>query len=250
MFAYIILNIQFYLKDFMLLMLLAYIFIVFYMLAHILVGIMFRNNKIYKIDKNGKKRRIFFILGLKVSFKGKNATVIIHEPYIKFKKSKFILGDNSKIEIQGSIYKSNRLFVDMNARNSECLIGKNFSSSKNCSFLIYVEPNLKIVVGNECMFGEDVTLRTSDAHRIYNNKNEIINKGKDILIKNHCWLATDVIILKGVTIEENSVVATKSVVTKNLEFKNSLYAGIPCALKKKGINWDRKPIKKFDLILD
>lgn len=216
------------------------------MCLHIVaVNKMFNNNKIYKVTKEGKKKRVFFISGLKVSFKGKNATVIIHEPYIKFKKCKFILGENSTIEIQGSMHASNRLFVDMNTKNSKCLIGKNFSSSKNCSFLIYVEPNLKIVIGDECMFGEDVTLRTSDAHRIYNNKNEIINKGKDILIKNHCWLATGVTILKGVTIEENSVVAARSVVTKNLEFKNSIYAGIPCVLKKQGINWDRKSPNDF-----
>lgn len=206
---------------------------------------MFNNNKIYKVTKEGKKKRVFFISGLKVSFKGKNATVIIHEPYIKFKKCKFILGDNSKIEIQGSIYEVNKLRISVNGKNSKCLIGKNFSSSPNCSFVSYSEPNIKIEIQDECMLGDNVILRTIDGHTIYNNRNEIINKGKDILIKNHCWLATGVTILKGVTIEENSVIATKSIVTKNLEFKNSIYAGVPCVLKKQGINWDRKSPNDF-----
>lgn len=212
---------------------------------------MFKNNKIYKVTKEGKKKRVFFISGLKINFKGKNATVIIHEPYIKFKKSRIILGNNAKVEFKDSIHKADKLYINALGENSICIIGKNFSASKECKILNHIEPNLTIKIEDNCMFGANVTLRTSDAHTIYNNNNkEILNNSKGIFIKNHCWLATDVIILKGVTIEENSVVATKSVVTKNLEFKNSLYAGIPCALKKKGINWDRKPIKKFDLILD
>lgn len=195
---------------------------------------MFKNNKIYKIDKNGKRKRVFYIKGLNVQFKGKNAAVIIHFPYIKFVKSRFILGNNSTIEIEGSIYEANKLLIDANAENSKCKIGKNFSASKNCKILNYIEPNLEINIKEECMFGENVLLRTSDAHAIFDCNNKVINKGKNILINKHCWLASNVNVLKGVEISEDSIVGAGSIVTKNLEHKNSIYAGIPCSFKGGG----------------
>lgn len=207
---------------------------------------MFKNNRIYKVDKEGKKKRVFFISGLRIKFAGKNATVIIHEPCLKFRKCRFILGENAKIEIQSSKYMANKLTINSGGKNSECIIGKDFVASPNCTFSNYCENNLKTEIKDECIFGENCELRTMDGHTVYSAlDNKVLNQGKSIFIGKHCWIGANSLILKGVTIEENSVVATKSVVTKNLEFKNSIYAGVPCVLKKQGINWDRKSPNDF-----
>lgn len=207
---------------------------------------MFKNNKIYKVTKEGKKKRVFFISGLRIKFTGKNAAVIIHEPCLKFRKCRFILGENATIEIQSSKYMTNKLTINSGGKNSKCIIGKNFLASPNCTFFNYGENNLKIEIKDECIFGENCELRTMDGHTVYSiEDNKILNQGKSIFIEKHCWIGANSLILKGVKIEENSVIAARSVVTKNLEFKNSLYAGIPCALKKQGINWDRKSPNDF-----
>jgi acetyltransferase-like isoleucine patch superfamily enzyme len=54
-----------------------------------------------------------------------------------------------------------------------------------------------------------------------------------IIIEDNVWLATGVIVLAGVTIHQNSVVAAGSVVTRDVP-PNSVVAGIP-AKKIKGI---------------
>src|SRR5699024_7453330 len=127
---------------------------------------MFKNNKIYKITKEGKKKRVFFISGLRIKFTGKNAIVIIHEPCLKFRKCRFILGENATIEIQSSKYMANKLTINSGGKNSKCIIGKNFLASPNCTFFNYGENNLKIEIKDECMLGDNVILRTIDGHTV------------------------------------------------------------------------------------
>lgn len=53
-----------------------------------------------------------------------------------------------------------------------------------------------------------------------------------VTIKSNVWLGEGVVVLPGVTIEENVIVGANSVVTKNLE-SNAIYAGNPAKLIKK-----------------
>lgn len=55
---------------------------------------------------------------------------------------------------------------------------------------------------------------------------------KNILIKDQCWLATDVFVAPGITINEGTVVGARSTVLNNLE-PFSVYAGSPAKLIKK-----------------
>ena len=48
------------------------------------------------------------------------------------------------------------------------------------------------------------------------------------------WIAANAMIMQGVTVKENSVIAANSLLTKETS-KNSLYMGIP-AIKKKTLN--------------
>ncbi len=207
---------------------------------------MFKNNKIYKIDKNGKKKRIFFIKGLKINFKGKDSTVYLHEPILKFKKSYIALGNNCTVSIKNSKHTAKKLFIYGIANNIKCNIGENFSCKNQTSILLHKEDKLAITIGDDCMFGSNVVLRSSDAHAIINiDTNKVTNLGKDITIGNHCWLAMNTTVLKGVNIKNNCVIATGSIVTKNCEEENSIYAGVPAKLVKKGITWNRETPQKY-----
>lgn len=54
---------------------------------------------------------------------------------------------------------------------------------------------------------------------------------KNIIIKDQCWLATDVFVAPGITIKEGAVVAARSTVLSNLD-SFSVYGGSPAILIK------------------
>ena len=54
---------------------------------------------------------------------------------------------------------------------------------------------------------------------------------KELVIKNNCWIGSHVVVLLGVEIAKNCVIAANSVVLNNVN-ENSLFAGSP-AIKKK-----------------
>jgi tetrahydrodipicolinate N-succinyltransferase len=64
---------------------------------------------------------------------------------------------------------------------------------------------------------------------------------KEVIIEDDCWIASNSIILAGVTIGKGSVVAAGSVVTENVE-PNSVVAGVPA-------KWIKIPKSKLMRIL-
>ncbi len=196
------------------------------------------NNRIYKIDKNGKKRRVFWVYGLRVVFKGKNNTIILHEPCVRFRNSVIACADGSTVEFKSSRTKLKEMNIGVTLGN-RLEIGHNLLPNRNCKINVYREPNLSVKIGDDCMMGPNVEVAASDAHCIYDiNTNKILNRGKDVVIGNHVWLTTDVKVLKGVTIADNCIIGVNSVVTQDCLEENGLYAGTPAKLIKQGVNWD------------
>lgn len=205
------------------------------------------NNKIYVIDESGREKRVFSIRGLNVCFRGKNSVITIHKPMIKFKDSKIICGSNCNIEIKSSNENANKLSILANADNSEIKIGKNFYCTNECIILSRKDPNLSIEIGNNCMFGSNIIIRNTDSHTIIDKTTkEVLNRGKDVEIGNHVWLARDVVVMKGVKIPDNCVVGACSVVTKPLTEENAIYAGVPAKKIKSNIEWFRSSIPKYE----
>lgn len=93
--------------------------------------------------------------------------------------------------------------------------------SDGCFFNNYCSINAKekITIGQNCIFGENVKIY--DHNHVFKNKNEIIKnqgfKTEKVEIEKNCWIASNVIILKGVKIGENSVVGAGCVVEKNVD---------------------------------
>lgn len=201
----------------------------------------FLRNKIYKIDKNGNKKRVFFIWGIRFSFKGKNSVVEIHEPLAKFDRCRIACGNNCFVSIGASPYRVKRLRVLTKGDNSSVKIGKDFSLTNNCEIVTTPEKNLNVSIGDNCQFGLYIYIRATDGHKIISLEDgTVLNKGKDVVIGNHCWVASNVKILKGSTIASGSVVGMSSVVAGKCDTPNSVYAGNPAKLKKTNITWDRE----------
>jgi len=87
--------------------------------------------------------------------------------------------------------------------------------------------NERIVVGNGCQIGDLVAIYDCDFHEL-DPKNRIRSAGPSapVVIGNNVWLGSRVMVLKGVTIGDNSVVGAMSVVTKSIP-ANCVAAGNP-----------------------
>ena len=155
----------------------------------------------------------------------------------------YIRGDNNKINIERRVSFNRGGLVWIEDHGCEAIIGEN-TTFEDSHFAI-TEPYSKIQIGEDCMFAYDIDLRTGDSHSIIDSiTNERINYAKDINIGNHVWIASHVSILKGVNISDNSVVATRAVVTKSFTENNILIGGMPAKKIKENIDWERQRIYK------
>ena len=104
-------------------------------------------------------------------------------------------------------------------------IGKNVFINHACSFLdlggITIEDNV--------MIGPNVQLITEN-HPINPSERKNLDL-KPILIQKNAWIGAGAIVLPGITVGENSVVAAGSVVTKNVP-TNTVIGGVPAKFIK------------------
>jgi len=95
----------------------------------------------------------------------------------------------------------------------------------------------KISIGTNCHIASDVTIMDNDGHPLDPTKranHEPIEKENalPVVVGNNVWIGNNVLILKGVTIHECSVIAAQSVVVKDVG-PYSVFAGNPAQLVKK-----------------
>jgi len=90
-----------------------------------------------------------------------------------------------------------------------------------------------VSVGHFCMFGPGSKIIDNDSHRITTDIKERRQApdSEPVTLEDNVWVGMNSLILKGVTIGENSIVAAHSVVTKSVP-KNVLVAGIPAKVIK------------------
>jgi acetyltransferase-like isoleucine patch superfamily enzyme len=93
------------------------------------------------------------------------------------------------------------------------------------------------------MFSYDIDVRTGDSHSvIIDEDNRRSNYADNISFGDHVWVASHCVILKGSSIADNSIVGTRSVVTKSFRKKGVVVAGNPAKIIKQGINWKRERV--------
>ncbi len=106
------------------------------------------------------------------------------------------------------------------------------------TFLIE-EPETFITIGRDCMFSDNITVRCSDGHPIYDKQGNIINRAYGIAIGNHVWLGCHVTVLKNVELADDIVVGAGSVVTKSFIRSGVIIAGVPAKTVKEDIQWSK-----------
>lgn len=146
----------------------------------------------------------------------------------------FYLEKDSRIKINENCRFNSRTTSNRIGINHKCMIstlrqgaliqigsGSGFSGVSIGSFE-------KIIIGNNVKVGANVLITDSDWHL----DDPRVSGPKPVFIGDNVWLGYGVIVMKGVTIGENSIIGINSVVTKNIP-SNVIAAGNPCKVIKK-----------------
>lgn len=89
------------------------------------------------------------------------------------------------------------------------------------------------MIQENTLIADNVSLYDHD-HRFLDKKTPIAEQGfcaSSIYIGRNCWLATNVVVLKGVNITDHVIVGANAVVTKSLD-RAGVYGGIPARFIK------------------
>jgi len=199
-------------------------------------------NKTNIFNCNSKGHNELLKYGI-IKISGQNNNICIGVPnYLKTGQI-LISGNNNTVIIPPNCYGG--LKLEIKADNCTFTVGEKtgFMGTE----VAMQENNSKIIVGSDCIIAKETRIYCSDFHAIIDlDKNLPFNQGKEIVIGNHVWLGEGVKILKNTHITDNVIIGTNSLVTKDLNTSNALYAGTPATLKKTNVNWMSDP---FDLAL-
>jgi len=98
---------------------------------------------------------------------------------------------------------------------------------------VYMSNNVSVIaqsgieIGSNCQIGELVSIYDCDFHELNpTTRNNSSGESSRIRIGNNVWLGSRAIVLKGVCIGDNSVIAAGSIVTNSIP-ENCLAGGVP-----------------------
>jgi acetyltransferase-like isoleucine patch superfamily enzyme len=181
-----------------------------------------------------QNKGVFF--KVKFDIIGNNNTIKIGKKTKLYNTTIFIRGDNHILIIdEDCIIKGGSFWFE----DSFCKIHIGKDTTIESADLAVTENESTILIGEDCMFSDEIVLRTGDSHAIIDeNKNIKINDAQDIIIGNHVWIGSRSTILKGVVIGNNAIIGTGSIVTKSV-LCNTVSVGIPARMIKSNVGWSR-----------
>jgi acetyltransferase-like isoleucine patch superfamily enzyme len=175
-----------------------------------------------------------------------------------------IIGDNNRISIgRGSVLSN--VYFRLRGSNHQIEFGENCRISRGAVLwledhrgilhvgsnttmaelhIAVTEADSKVIIGEDCMLANDIDIRTGDSHSVIDAQTgERLNYARDVIIDRHVWIAPHSVVLKGVNIGENSIIATGAVVTKSCG-SGVIMGGNPAKVIKTGVSWKRERVSK------
>lgn len=146
----------------------------------------------------------------------------------------YMLGNNNRVTIKdgGNFKRYNRIFIQ--GDNNSIEIGERVVFDQNVN--ITVAEGTSVRIGNDCIIANGVKIRTSDQHEIFGFNGVRINTAKNVIIGSHVWLGNSVVVMKGTTIGDGTVIGINSMVLKDIP-KNCVAVGTPAKVIKENIKW-------------
>ena len=107
-----------------------------------------------------------------------------------------------------------------------------FGKNVYANFNLTLVDDTHIYVGDNTMFGPNVTLATAGHPILPELREQGYQYNAPVRIGKNCWLGAGVIVLPGITIGDNVVIGAGSVVTKDLP-SDVVAVGNPCKILRK-----------------
>ena len=175
--------------------------------------------------------------GAQIEIRGNRNVIRVH-PTCKLVNVSFrLIGDDLRIELGERVEFSRWGHFLLMGQGAEIRLGEH-TTVESARFIAHSGTVLE--VGPDCMFAYDVEVRTSDEHSILDaTSGARINLDESVCIGRHVWLGARSVVLKGVRIGDDSIIATGSIVSRDVG--NGVVAGgIPAREIKDGVTWDRR----------
>jgi acetyltransferase-like isoleucine patch superfamily enzyme len=175
--------------------------------------------------------------GARIEIRG-NHNVIRFHPTCKLVNVSFrLLGNNLRVELGERVKISRWGDFLLMGNDAEIRLGQH-TTVESARFIAHGGTTLE--VGPDCMFAYDVEVRTSDEHSILDaSSGKRINPDGSVRIGEHVWFGARSVVLKGVSIGNDSVIATGSIVSRDLG-AGVVAGGIPAKEIRGGVTWDRR----------
>ena len=178
---------------------------------------------------------------LKIEFsKNSNNNVLIVGKKIALEGEVLFKGNNNSAIFSGQNGKKVRLKIDFNnADDSLFFWGKGSTSYGSGNRAIIRGSKVQCLVGDDCMFSHNITIRTSDMHTIFDlNSKQKINNDGDVIISSHVWIGQDVLMLKNSSVGFGSIIGSKSLIVSHIP-AYSVAVGTPAKVLRENCSWDR-----------
>lgn len=150
---------------------------------------------------------------------------VLYHPLLLTGRGKISIGNNMQSGVVSSQhYYTHYNFFEARTPESTITIGDNVAVSNNVSIVATNQIN----IGDNVIIGHSCTIIDADGHKERpQERHNPDNNGLPVVIKNNVLLYANVTVTKGVTIGENTIIGTGSIVTKDIP-ANVIAAGNPC----------------------
>jgi acetyltransferase-like isoleucine patch superfamily enzyme len=201
------------------------------------------NNKFLIDRENTLSINGNFLKKTKIIIHGKNNRILFHSDGRNFLNKCIVrvYGDNNNILINGERNSFNNVEIWVEDNNNNMMFGnRNVISGKTH---IALTEGTNVIFKDDCLLSSEIIFRTGDSHSILSDETgKRINNALSITVGNRVWIGNRVIVLKGVEIPSDCVVATGSIVVKKIDETHVILAGNPAKIVKHNISWIKERI--------
>lgn len=148
------------------------------------------------------------------------------------KKRRTIWSVDGKVIFYGSarIGHGSKILVESTGK---LIIGDDFNITAEASIICGKE----IEFGRNCLVSWENQIMDKDYHQILDFGDNILNNSKKITFGDNVWIGSRCTILKGVSIANNTVIASNSCVVNKFTKENVIIGGNPGKIIKESIKW-------------
>ena len=151
--------------------------------------------------------------------------------------------------LSGALYNAGDPALLEARQRAKCLCHRfNTQSPEDNAYAQHQQETLQALLGHvgtqcwieapfHCDYGTQITI----GDHFFANYDCIFLDVAPIVIGNHVWISADCKVLKGVTVPNNCIIGTNSVVTKKFTEENCIIAGNPAGVLKREVNWIKNP---------